>query len=34
VNLGDWITYRTYGQLTDGSITLQTWNGQQEQSHG
>jgi UDP-2,3-diacylglucosamine hydrolase len=34
VNLGDWITYRTYGQLTDGSITLQTWDGQQEQSNG
>ena len=27
VNLGDWITHRTYGVLRDGVITLQRWNG-------
>jgi UDP-2,3-diacylglucosamine hydrolase len=27
VNLGDWITHRTYAALEDGLITLQRWNG-------
>jgi len=27
VNLGDWITHRTYGTLTEGVISLQRWNG-------
>ncbi len=27
VNLGDWITYHTYGVLQNGTITLETWNG-------
>jgi UDP-2,3-diacylglucosamine hydrolase len=26
VNLGDWISHFTYGAMTDGIITLQTWN--------
>jgi UDP-2,3-diacylglucosamine hydrolase len=33
VNLGDWITYHSYGVLKEGAITLQTWNGQQGQHH-
>jgi UDP-2,3-diacylglucosamine hydrolase len=27
VNLGDWITHRTYGALTGGSMSLQQWKG-------
>ncbi len=27
VNLGDWITHRTYGTLEGGAITLQRWTG-------
>lgn len=27
VNLGDWITYDTYGELVDGTMTLKVWNG-------
>ncbi len=27
VNLGDWITYRTYGELLGGEISLKIWNG-------
>ncbi|HUI64634.1 MAG TPA: UDP-2,3-diacylglucosamine diphosphatase [Bacteroidota bacterium] len=27
VNLGDWITYNTYGRMQDGAIALKTWNG-------
>jgi UDP-2,3-diacylglucosamine hydrolase len=30
VNLGDWITFNTYGKLTDGVMHLETWSGQQE----
>jgi UDP-2,3-diacylglucosamine hydrolase len=30
INLGDWVTYNTYGELTNGSMSLQTWNGKQE----
>ena len=30
VNLGDWITYNTYGEMSEGSISLKTWNGTQE----
>lgn len=26
VNLGDWITHRTYGLFEDGDMTLQTWS--------
>jgi UDP-2,3-diacylglucosamine hydrolase len=26
VNLGDWITHHTYAELTNGAITLKTWN--------
>jgi len=33
VNLGDWITYNTYGELSGGTITLKTWNGTQEERH-
>jgi UDP-2,3-diacylglucosamine hydrolase len=29
VNLGDWISYNTYGELADGIMTLKTWNGSQ-----
>ena len=27
VNLGDWITYNTYAELTDGTLQLKTWDG-------
>lgn len=27
VNLGDWITFNTYGRMQDGTMTLKTWNG-------
>ena len=27
VNLGDWITYNTYGEMSGGTIVLKTWNG-------
>jgi len=30
VNLGDWITYNTYGEMSEGSIVLKTWNGGRE----
>jgi UDP-2,3-diacylglucosamine hydrolase len=26
INLGDWITHRTYGMVRDGAITLERWN--------
>jgi UDP-2,3-diacylglucosamine hydrolase len=29
VNLGDWITHRTYGTLVNGVMTLQRWSGEQ-----
>ncbi len=34
VNLGDWITYNSYAVLREGTVTLHTWNGQQEQTDG
>jgi len=34
LNLGDWITYCTYGELYDGNLSLKTWNGQQGISNG
>ncbi len=27
VNLGDWITHNTYAELTNGVMTLKSWNG-------
>ncbi len=30
VNLGDWITFGTYGMFAGGAMTLHTWNGKQE----
>ena len=27
VNLGDWITHNTYGELVDGVMTLKAWEG-------
>ncbi len=30
VNLGDWITFGTYGMFAGGTMTLHTWNGKQE----
>ncbi len=27
VNLGDWIAYNTYAELTDGALQLKTWDG-------
>lgn len=27
LNLGDWITHNTYGELAQGRIDLKTWNG-------
>jgi UDP-2,3-diacylglucosamine hydrolase len=26
INLGDWISYNTYGELSNGAMTLKTWN--------
>jgi UDP-2,3-diacylglucosamine hydrolase len=34
VNLGDWISYNSYGVLENGTMNLYTWNGQQESLHG
>ena len=34
LNLGDWITYCTYGELNGGTLSLKTWNGQQGTSNG
>jgi UDP-2,3-diacylglucosamine hydrolase len=34
VNLGDWITYNTYGVMTGGALTLKAWDAQQESAHG
>ena len=28
VNLGDWITFNSYGVMTGGTMQLRTWNGQ------
>ena len=28
VNLGDWISYFTYGEMVEGQISLNTWNGE------
>ncbi len=30
VNLGDWISYRTYGEMHNGVMALKTWNGIEE----
>lgn len=30
VNLGDWITNNSYGVMSDGCMTLYTWNGKPE----
>ena len=30
VNLGDWIAYNTYGEMSEGSIALKTWEGTPE----
>jgi len=27
VNLGDWISFNTYGKMDEGVMTLETWNG-------
>ena len=29
INLGDWITFSTFGELAGGVMTLKTWNGSQ-----
>jgi UDP-2,3-diacylglucosamine hydrolase len=34
VNLGDWITYNSYGVMTGGAMQLRTWNGQLRTSNG
>lgn len=34
LNLGDWITYNTYGCMENGVIELRTWNGHGEVRHG
>jgi UDP-2,3-diacylglucosamine hydrolase len=34
VNLGDWITYNTYAELSDGTLQLKTWDGQTGQIYG
>ena len=31
VNLGDWISYNSYGVIVDGVMSLNTWNGSIEQ---
>ncbi len=33
VNLGDWITFGTYGLFAGGTMTLNTWNGTREADH-
>jgi UDP-2,3-diacylglucosamine hydrolase len=30
VNLGDWITYNTYGEMSEGVIELKTWKGMED----
>jgi len=34
INLGDWITYNTYGEMSEGSIALKTWKETQEGRNG
>lgn len=34
MNLGDWITYNTYAELTNGTVGLMTWDGTQGQVYG
>lgn len=31
VNLGDWISHRTYGELSEGIMKLRTWNDHQSE---
>jgi UDP-2,3-diacylglucosamine hydrolase len=33
VNLGDWISYNTYGELSEGTIALKEWKGPEEERH-
>jgi UDP-2,3-diacylglucosamine hydrolase len=28
VNLGDWIDFFTYGEMVEGRMNLNTWNGE------
>jgi UDP-2,3-diacylglucosamine hydrolase len=34
VNLGDWITYNTYAELSGGTLQLNVWNGREGQLYG
>jgi UDP-2,3-diacylglucosamine hydrolase len=34
INLGDWITFNSYGELTKGVMTLKTWNSKVKRSDG
>ena len=34
VNLGDWISFRTYGQMEHGTLTLHSWNGDNGTPYG
>jgi UDP-2,3-diacylglucosamine hydrolase len=34
INLGDWISYNTYGRLDGEGITLETWTDTEEEHHG
>ena len=34
INLGDWITYYTYAELTNGMTKLKTWDGASGQIYG
>jgi UDP-2,3-diacylglucosamine hydrolase len=34
LNLGDWITYDTYAELSNGTVELKVWNGTKGQIYG
>ncbi|MEW6510757.1 MAG: UDP-2,3-diacylglucosamine diphosphatase [Bacteroidota bacterium] len=34
VNLGDWITCNTYGRMSRGAMTLNTWKAKEKHRHG
>lgn len=34
INLGDWITHRTYGELSGGMMTLKTWHVNEGRRYG
>lgn len=34
INLGDWISFRTYGQMDHGTLKLLSWNGDNGTPYG